>query len=88
MNSYPSSGSSFPSQMARPSNFSSNQVNMSLAPHNGPFQPAPMNMPVLQGSQVHHHHHHFYPQIGFEQMRMWVLSSPVYLGQRGLFWLV
>ncbi|CAO4372725.1 unnamed protein product [Caenorhabditis nigoni] len=86
MNSYPSSGSSLPSRMARPSNFPSNQV--SLVPQNGPIQPAypaPMSMPVpqgshqvfpgtvtisdVQGAQVHHHHHHFYPQIGFEQMR-------------------
>ncbi|CAO4372724.1 unnamed protein product [Caenorhabditis nigoni] len=36
--------------------------------------PAPMNMPVLQGSQVHHHHHHFHPQIGFEQMRRYSLA--------------
>ncbi|CAP39042.2 Protein CBG22459 [Caenorhabditis briggsae] len=55
MHSYPSSGSFLPSQLTGPSNFPSIPMNMSLAPQNGPFQPAfrgPVCMSVLQGS--HH----------------------------------
>ncbi|PIC32250.1 hypothetical protein B9Z55_012650 [Caenorhabditis nigoni] len=48
MNSYPSSGSSIPSQLTGSFNFPSNQVNMSLAPQNGPFQPPHAN-PAVQG---------------------------------------
>ncbi|UMM26900.1 hypothetical protein L5515_010410 [Caenorhabditis briggsae] len=53
MHSNPSFGSSLPSKMTGPSNFPSIPMNMSLAPQNGPFQPAcpgPMCMPELQGS--------------------------------------
>ncbi|CAO4372719.1 unnamed protein product [Caenorhabditis nigoni] len=77
MHSYPSSGSSLPSQLTGSSDFPSNQVNMSLTPHNGPFQqahPGPVTTSALPGSQVHQHHHHFYPQVGFEQMRRYSLA--------------
>ncbi|UMM26901.1 hypothetical protein L5515_010411 [Caenorhabditis briggsae] len=62
MHSYPSSGSSLPSQLTGPSNFPSIPMNMSLAPQNGPFQPAfrvPVCMSVLQGS-----HHAYRSQPG------------------------
>ncbi|PIC32255.1 hypothetical protein B9Z55_012653 [Caenorhabditis nigoni] len=78
MHSYPSSGSSLPSQLTGPSNYPSNLVNMSLAPQNRPFQqahPGPVTTSVVQGTQAaHHHHHHLYPQVGFEQMRRYSLA--------------